>query len=211
MNAKEGQLLPKSDPETNGDLVIFLKQVMRDHLEKIGDGSEVIARGHLSQLDTISLTEKLTHKVGFLRTIGAERSLKLANLLDEIAQTETKIFEEIVNRPQKLAKAYAKLLREIVDDLYYIEKIQLQREKLRHNYVSERRSWALDQAFKLIDAYEKISPARAVKVRLKFDLALDEFDAEFDRVKMDQSLNEGEKQSRYDQMLHKLKVSVDML
>ena len=211
MSAKEGQLLPKSDPESNSDLVIFLEEVMRDHLERIKADSEIIEHGHFSRLNTISLTEKLTNKTGFLRTIGAERSLKLANALEQIAKRETRLFEEIVNRLQKLAKAFAKLLREIVDDLLYVEKVQLQREKLRADYVTERRSWVLGQASKLIKAYEKISPARAVKVRLKCDLAFDEFDAEYDRVKNDQDLSEKEKQIRYSQILHKLKTNVEML
>lgn len=196
-----GELLAKFDSETGQDLVVLLEEAMQRDLAKLSTSNAILSYGHQSELDTVSLTEKLTSSVGFFKTIGKNRSAKLADALLYIAQTETKIIEEITNRPYKLFAAYTALLRKIVDDLYHIENIKLERQKIRDQNITKRRLAMLEEAASLIKAYEEIDPELAKRARDKVAEANDIFDNEIERASSGDTFTDGEKKKAYEEAL----------
>lgn len=197
----KAEILAKFDSETGGDIIVILEEAMQRDIARLTADSQILTRGHLGQFDTTSMTEKITETVGFFKTIGKNRSLKLAEALHQIAQAETRIIEEISNRPYKLFSAYTALLRKIIDDLYYVEKVKLERQKLLDQNLLRRQRAVLDEVGELVKAYQVIDPERAKRARQNFNEADEIFSSDVEKISDNDTLSKGEKDARYEEAL----------
>lgn len=207
MNTKEGQFVPRYSPETESDVMAFAKLAASLNHQSSG----ILADGHDGHLDTVSLTEKLTRGVGFFKTIGIERSNRLAVALRSLTANETKIIEEVSLRPIKLLLAYLDLIEKGEGYLIRISEIVKRRKSLQDNSLAERWQEVIDRANLLIKSYREIHPGQAEEILQKFFIIRKRYETELDEIEANNSLNEIEKKKRCEQVLDQFRRRIGML
>lgn len=207
VNTKEGQLLPRHSPETESDILAFAKLAASLNQQSGG----ILANGHHGQLDTISLTEKITNGVGFFKTIGIERSNRLAVALRSLTDNEAKLIETISLRPIKLALAYLDLLERAESYNLRIKEIQKKVKALEDNNLTERWQEVIDRANLLIKSYREMHPGQADEILQKFFMVRKKYETELDEIDSNSSLSEMEKKRRCEQVLDQFRRRIGML
>jgi hypothetical protein len=207
MSAKEGQLLPRHSSETESDIMAFSKLAASLNQKNSG----ILADGHDNQLDTVSLTEKLTKGIGFFKAIGIERSNRLAVALRSLTANETKLIEEVSLRPIKLALAYLDLLEKAEGYNLRIKEIQKKVKSLQDNSLTDRWQEVVDRANLLIKSYQAIHPGLAEEILQKFFMIRKKYETELDEIDANNSLNDMEKKRRCEQVLDQFRRRIGML